>query len=390
MKVDQAVNLADLKRLARRHAPRAIFDFIEGGADDEIGLATNRLAFERLRFVPRYLVDTSVRSQAASLFGVDYSAPFGIGPTGLNGLYRPGADLSLAAAAYEASIPFVMSNCSVASIEGAVRLAPGGTCFQLYGTRDRSIMMNALHRVADLGVKTLFYTVDVPSHSKRERNFRSGFGIPVRLKPWYFAEALLHPRWIWEYLSSGGIPKMRNMLLPEETARTSALDIARCFAREVTDPSQTWQDLETIRRVWGGKLVVKGVLHPDDARRSVDMGADGLLISNHGARQLDRAPSAIEMLPAIRACIDPKVPLMVDGGVSRGADVIAALCLGASFVFVGRATLYGAVAGRQRGVARAIAILKDEIDRLMVQIGCTSVDQFGPHLLSEAVRSPTV
>ena len=165
-----------------------------------------------------------MRSQKAKLFDVEYSAPFGIAPTGLNGLYRAGIDLSLAAGAEAADIPFVMSNASVASIEEAVKVAPGRTCFQLYGTRDRSIMMNAVQRAADLGVSTLFYTVDVPSHSKRERNFRSGFGIPVRLKPWYLAEALLHPRWIWEYLSGGGIPKMSNLLLPEATARASALD----------------------------------------------------------------------------------------------------------------------------------------------------------------------
>lgn len=381
MNVSQAINIHDLRRLAERHAPRAVFDFMVGGADDEIGLRTNEEALRSVRFIPRYGIDTHQRSLTTRLFGIDWAAPFGISPTGLNGLYRPGADLHLAQAAREADIPFTMSNASNASIEDAVANGTRNTFFQLYGMRDRSLVQDTVRRVADLGISTLVLTIDTPVHSKRERNYRSGFGIPPRLKLSYILEAMLHPTWLIEYFRAGGLQRMENVLPPARSASMSALELAQLFAQEAADCSQTWHDVESVRRQWPGKLVIKGVMHPEDARRAEQLGADGIVVSNHGGRQLDRATSALHVLPAIRRAVGARLPVMIDGGVLRGSDVVAAMCLGASFVFVGRATLYGVVAGRLAGARRAIEILRDEVDRTMAQLGVNATSEFGTHLL---------
>lgn len=388
MNVSQAINIHDLRRLAERHAPRAVFDFMVGGADDEIGLHTNEEAFRSVRFIPRYGIDTSQRSLTTRLFGTDWAAPFGVAPTGVNGLYRSGADLYLAQASRDADIPFTMSNASNASIEQAVAISPRNTFFQLYGTHDRTLMRDTVRRVADLGVTTLFLTIDTPVHSKRERNIRSGFGIPPQLKLSYLIEAMLHPAWLIEYFRGGGMPRMENVVPPARSAGMTALELAQLFAQEAADCSQTWHDVESVRRQWPGTLVIKGLMHPEDARRAEQLGADGIVVSNHGGRQLDRATSSLYVLPAIRRAVGARLPVMIDGGVLRGSDVVAAMCLGASFVFIGRATLYGAVAGRLAGARRAIEILRDEVDRTMAQLGVNATSEFGTHLLDTTLFRP--
>lgn len=385
MNVNEAVNIEDLRQLAARWVPRGIFDFVEGGVEDEIGLANNQQVFRRCRLVPRYLVDTSHHTQTTTLFGRQFSAPFGIAPMGLCGLFRPGADIFLASAARGAGIPYVMSNMSSASIEEGVIAGGDCTFFQLYAAKDPSITLTNLKRVADLGVQTLMYAVDTPVVAKRERLLRSGFEMGKRPTLPYLLEALRHPGWIYEYFRSGGMPKLKNWLLPEETARTSMLEILQRFSKEFAYRSQTWKDLELVRRHWPGNLLVKGILHPGDAMRSVEMGADGIVVSNHGGRQLDLAPSPLEMLPLVRASVSPGIPVMLDSGIRRGSDIVCAISLGASFVFVGRAALYGAIAGKQRGAARAIDILRNEIDQQMGQLGCASIEDLGPHLFMDRV-----
>lgn len=383
-RLDRAINIDDLRRMARRRLPRLLFDFIEGGADDEVGLATNEAAFRGRRLVPRYFVDTSARHQRARLFGREYASPLGIAPTGMAGTFYPDAELHLARAAAAANIPYMMSGASNASMEQAAKLAPDHLWYQIYGARDRGIAADLVRRAGDCGLQTIVVTADVPVSSNRERNRRNGFGRPLRLGLGTALEALLHPQWLLEYMRHG-LPVMGNWA-PYARVGATANEVADRFAEQTPDASQTWQDIETIRRLWPHKLVIKGLLHPEDARIAAGIGVDGIIVSNHGARQLDLAPSPLDVLPQIRAAVGKDLALLLDSGVRRGADIAVALCLGADFVFTGRATLYGVVAGGTEGAQKAIAILQRELDLMLGQLGCTDLAALGPHRLMEAAK----
>jgi L-lactate dehydrogenase (cytochrome)/(S)-mandelate dehydrogenase len=377
--LDHAINFEDLRRLAKRRLPRIAFDFIEGGLEDERGLARNQAAFAAYDLVPRYGVDVSACDQATVLFGRTYAGPVGIAPTGIAGLFRPGADMMLAAAAKAANVPFIMSGTGTGLIEDLGRLAPEHGWYQLYVARDRAISDDMIRRTRDAGLSTLVVTVDVPVNSKRERNLRNGFTRPLKLTLPTRLEALLHPAWLIEFLRTG-MPLFANWR-PYAPAGASVSQIAD-FVTDQTPVPVLWRDLEHFRRLWPGKLVIKGIMHPDDAVRCAAIGADGIMVSNHGARQLDRAPSPIEVLPAVAAAVGDKMTVMFDSGIRRGSDAVVALCLGAKYVFVGRATLYGAAAGGTGGAARALAILRDEIGRTMAQMGAPDILSLGPQFLS--------
>ncbi|MDE2005132.1 MAG: alpha-hydroxy-acid oxidizing protein [Rhodospirillales bacterium] len=385
-RVETAINIDDLKRIARRRLPKIMFDFIEGGCDDEAGLLTNASAFRDLRLVPRYYIDTAGRSQRASLFGHAYASPFGIAPTGMAGAFRKDAELFFAQAAAEADVPYLMSGASNASMEQAAKLAGKNLWFQIYGARNRDVAKDLVKRATDLGLTTITVTCDVPVSSNRERNRRNGFVRPLRMTLPTILEAMLHPAWVLNYYRAGGLPMLGNWQ-PYAPDGSTPDQVADLFARETPDASQNWRDLEAIRAAWGGKLLVKGVMHPEDARIAQGIGVDGLIVSNHGGRQLDTAPSPLEMLPMIRAAVGPDMPLLLDSGVRRGADIVAALCLGADFLLTGRATLYGATAGGLAGVKQAVAILRREIDLVMGQIGAVDLAALGPHYLLETVRA---
>jgi (S)-mandelate dehydrogenase len=380
MKIEDAVNIDDLRRLARRRLPRLAFDFIEGGVEDEHCLEANESSFARHRLVPRYMVDISRRDQSATLFGKNYASPFGIAPTGLAALFRTDADLILARAAVAANVPFIMSGASTASIEAAAQIAPAHTWYQLYAARDNRISEDMIRRARDANLSTLVLTVDVPVSSKRERNMRNGFELPLKLKWSKSLEALMHPMWIAEYLRRG-IPRFDNWAQYAEPG-ASAKAIAAFVARQIPC-SITWRDVENFRRLWPRHLVLKGIMHPDDAARAAEVGVDGIMVSNHGGRQLDQAPAPLDMLPSICAAAGDRLVVMLDGGVRRGADVLTALCMGARFVFVGRATLYGTAAGALPGAQKAIDILRKEIDLVMGQMGCPSLDGIGPAFLMQ-------
>lgn len=366
MDVSKAINVDDLRKLAKRRLPRIAFDFIEGGLEDEDGLSTNSRAFGACRLVPRYGIDTSQRDQSMTLFGRTYDGPLGIAPTGLAGLFRRGADEMLARTARAANVPFILSGTGTGLIEDLGRIAPEHGWYQLYVARDRAISEDMIRRTRDAGLSTLVITVDVPINSKRERNQRNGFVRPLKLSLKTRLEACLHPQWMAEYLRHG-MPKFASWQAYAPIA-ANAEGIAD-FVASQTPVAVTWSDIERFRRLWPGKLVLKGIMHPDDAIQAAALGVDGLMISNHGARQLDRAPSPLEVLPAIAAAVGDRVTLMLDSGIRRGSDVIIALCLGAKFVFVGRPTLYGVAAGGMAGAKRALDIFHDEIDRTMAQIG---------------------
>ena len=379
MNVDRAVSIEDLRKAARRALPKIIFDFIEGGVEDERCLAANAEAWRSVRLMPRYFGEIGTIDQSVTLMGSRCASPFGIGPTGLAGLFRPDADLMLARAAAEARIPFVLSTASNASLEEVAQAAGEFAWFQLYGSRDRSISADMIRRAREAGISTLMVTVDTPVGSKRERNMRNGFSRPLRMRLPILLESLLHPAWVLRYLAAGGTPRFGNWV-PDAVAGASNDEIA-AFSTSQTPNRQNWNDLEVIRDLWPRKLVVKGVMHPDDAARAVEIGADGIVVSNHGGRVLDRAPSTVEMFPFVRAAVGGRVALVLDSGIMRGSDVVAAFCLGANFAFVGRATLYSVAAGGMAGARRAIAILRNEIDIALGQIGCPTPAQLGPEYL---------
>jgi L-lactate dehydrogenase (cytochrome)/(S)-mandelate dehydrogenase len=388
MKLNDAINIEDLHQIAKRKLPKVIFDYIEGGVEDERGLARNEAAFHKHRLLPRYLVDVSKRDQSATVFGRTYASPFGISPTGGVGLYRREGEVMLAQAAAEANIPYIMSGGSNASMEEAARVAPNNVWFQLYAAKDSNITDALIGRARDAGLGALVLTVDVPVHPKRERNFRNGFvnvrsgGVleSLKLKPSIILEAMTHPAWVIEYVRLGGAPSLGNWA-PHAGNGASTADIIKFGRTQTPASAQTWRDLERYRRLFPRKLVVKGILNPADAIRAAEIGCDGLIVSNHGGRQLDQAPASLEALPAIKAAVGDKMTVMLDSGVRRGADILIALCLGAQFVFFGRPTLYGAVAGGLPGVRKVIDIFRSEIDLVMGQIGCPSLGELGPDFL---------
>ena len=388
MKLEQALSITDLRRLAKRRLPRVLFEAIESGVEDERGLVRNEEAFRGPRLLPRYLVDLSTRDQSVRLFDEVVPSPFGISPTGIAGVFRPGAELMLAEAAAEANMPFVISGASMASIESVARFSPQRTWYQVYPARDPAITAAQVESARDAGCAALVLTVDTPVLPKRERDMRNGMGLPFHPPLPLLLEALTHPAWIFAYLRNGGMPMMQSWA-PYAPAGSSAHAVAGFF-RQQSPTAQTWRDLEQFRRSWPRRLIVKGIMHPDDALLAVNMGVDGIVISNHGGKALDRAPAPLEALPAIKAALGDRVPIMLDSGVRRGSDIVVARCLGADLVFVGRATLYGVVAGAAAGVRRAIDILRSEIDTTLALIGCPVFDQLGPQFLMDHERPTPV
>src|SRR5246500_3069287 len=388
MNLDRAINIEDLHRMAKRKLPRIIFDYIEGGVEDERGLARNEAAFHKHRLLPRYLVDVSKRDQSASVFGRTYASPFGISPTGGVGLYRREGEVMLAEAAAAANIPYIMSGGSNASMEEAARAAPNNVWFQLYAAKDANVTDALIGRARDNGAGALVLTVDVPVHPKRERNYRSGFsrvrsgGVleALKLKPSIILEAMTHPAWVIEYVRLGGAPTRGNWA-PHAGNGASTAEVIKFGRGQTPASAQTWRDLERYWCLFSRVLVVKGILNPADAVRAAEIGVDGIIVSNHGGRQLDQAPASLEALPAIKAAVGDRVTVMLDSGVRRGADILIALCLGAQFVFFGRPTLYGAGGGGGPGVNKVVDIFHNEIDLVMGQIGCPSLDQLGPDFL---------
>lgn len=378
MKAGKAINIEDLFRLTKRRLPKIAFDFMDGGCEDEELLGRNKSSFARYRLNPRYLVDVSKRDQSVQLFGRTYARPFGIAPTGMVALCRPGGDLMLAEAAKRANIPFIQSGASTASIEDVAKVAPDHAWYQLYQPKDQAIADDLVRRARDAGMSTFVLTVDSQGGSNLERNTRNGFGQPLKMSLRTKLEAATHIGWMMDYLRHG--TPIFESWRPYAGADADPAAIAKLVTSQGR-AVQTWRDVEHFRRLWPGNLVLKGIMHPDDAMRAVECGADGVIVSNHGGRKLDRSPASIEVFPAIHAVVGDKTTLMFDSGIRRGADIITALCLGAKYCFVGRATLYGVAAGGLAGATRAISILGNEMDLVMQQIGCATIPTLGRHCL---------
>ena len=374
-------NYDELRRLAKRRLPKIAYDFIEGGADGEEGLDRNFEGFARYSLVPRYLVDVTKRDLSTELFGRRYSSPVGIAPTGIAALFRPGADMMLARAARDANVPFIMSGTGTGSIEDLGREAPDHGWYQLYAAKDKTISEDMIRRSKDAGLKTLVFTVDVPVHSNRLRNKRNGMSRPLNMPLRTKLEALMHPGWMFDYYRSGGQPMFPNWAPYAGPGAQNDADKVAAFVSSQTTPAMTWDDVKRFRDLWPGNFVLKGIMHPRDAEIARDAGVDGIMVSNHGARQLNTAPSPVEVFPAIRDAVGDKMTLMLDSGVRGGSDVVTALCLGAKYVFVGRMTLYAVAAGGERLASRALDIMRNEVDLTMGQMGAPNIAALGSEFL---------
>jgi L-lactate dehydrogenase (cytochrome) len=379
--------LDDFEPAARRHLPRPIFGYIAGAAETNASLTDNRAAFAEWGFVPRMLIDVSRRSQQTLLFGHAYAAPFGIAPMGISALYAYRGDLVLARAAEAANIPMIMSGSSLIRMEDVVQACPG-TWFQAYLPGDVPSIGALVARVARAGFATLVITVDSQVAGNRENNVRAGFSTPLRPTLRLAWDGVTHPRWLigtfLRTLLQHGMPHFENNFATRGAPIVSAKVI-----RDYSDRGNlAWPHFELIRRQWQGRLVIKGLLDVDDARKARDAGADGIIVSNHGGRQLDGAVAPLRVLPDIVAAC-PEIPVMMDCGVRRGTDVLKALALGARFVFVGRPFAYAAAIGGAAGVRHGIDLLAAEIFRDMAMLGAVRLDELHPGwLMRLASRAP--
>jgi (S)-mandelate dehydrogenase len=377
--VPGAYSIEDLRELARKRLPRAVFEFIDGGAEEELTLRENRAAFQRVRLAPRVLVDVSQIDTSMTLMGGPSRLPIAISPTGAIGFGWPGGDLAIARAAAAAGIPFSLSTTATTSIETIARETPGRHWFQLYVLKKRDFMLKLVERARAADYEVLIVTVDLPVGGKRERDLRNDFSIPFRFTPRNFLDFASRPGWALSMLRHG-MPTLENLVgfTPEST---SAAAIASSVGRNY-DRSFDWDRLKALRDVWPRKLVVKGVARPDDAERIAAMGCDGLIVSNHGGRQLDGAIATLDALPAIARAVGGRISVLLDGGIRRGVDVVKALALGAQGVLIGRATLYGVCAAGEAGANWALEILRDELVRAMQLCGARTVREIGPDLIA--------
>ncbi len=371
-------SIEDLRLLARRRLPRSIFDFYDGGAEDERTLRQNRSAFERHRLAPRVLVDVAKASTACELFGRPLGMPMAIAPTGALGFGWRDADLHLARAAQKHGIPFTLSSSGTASIEAVAKASSGRLWFQAYVLRNQDFFWQMIDRADRAGFEALVITVDLPVGGKRERDFRNHFSVPFRLTRRNALDFALHPRWTLDLLRRG-IPVFEN-LRGLEMAAKSATEIASSVGRSY-DPGFDWGRLAQVRDRWPRKLIVKGISRGDDAQRAVSLGCDALVVSNHGDRQLDGAIATLDALPEVATAVAGRIPVLLDGGIRRGADVAKALALGASGVLLGRATLFGVVAAGEPGAHRALDILRDEFLRTQQLCGARAPSELTADLI---------
>jgi (S)-mandelate dehydrogenase len=366
----QPLNIWDWRERARRRLPRLVFDYLDGGAEDESCLKRNRAALEAVQLRPALLGDVSSIDMSVEMFGQRFDLPVAITPTGLNGLFWPDGDVELARAAAANKIPFTLSTPSNARLERIPREAGGSNWLQLYVMSDRSLAEQMMKRALAANFSVLILTADVPVTGYRERDLRNGFKLPFQYTAPMLLDFALHPRWSIGVMR-GGAPRLVN-LTESQSDQASAPAQAALLSRTM-DRSLDWSSIEWIRRHWPRPLLLKGVLDPEDARRALDHGLDGVVVSNHGGRQLDSAPATIDVLPEIVAAVAGRVPVLVDGGFRRGSDIVKALGLGARAVLLGRTTLYGLAAAGEEGVRHVLHMLRTEIERTMILIGAPRV-----------------
>lgn len=372
--LDRCASVADVRLLARRRVPRAVFDYTDGAAGaDEASLRRARHAFARVEFQPRVLQDVRLVDTSTSILGEPSALPFMLSPTGFTRMMHAAGEPAVARVAERIGVPYGLSTLGTTSIEDLASSVPGvRRWFQLYLMTDRDYGVELVERANGAGYDTIILTVDTPVAGRRHRDVRNGLTIPPKLTPRTLADMAMHPRWWANLLTTEPL----TFATLTSTEGTVADLIARVF-----DPGITLADLDWLRSAWPGRLVVKGIQTVDDAVLVAQHGADGVILSTHGGRQLERAPVPFEILPRVREALDPRVEVFIDGGVMSGADIVAALCQGASAVGIGRAYLYGLMAGGEAGVQRVVDLLAEEVASTMALLGRTSVAALGPDCL---------
>ncbi|MGH9161539.1 MAG: alpha-hydroxy acid oxidase [Vicinamibacteraceae bacterium] len=368
----RVVNIDDLRTLAKRRLPRVVFDYIDGGAEDEVTLRENRRAFELVTFRPRHAVAVPRCELGTAVLGTQVDVPFLLAPVGSSRMFYPRGEVAAARAAGAAGTAYTLSTLSGCTLEDVRAGSTGPLWYQLYLVGGRDVAKAAIERARSAGFTALVITIDTAVSGLRERDVRNGsrelLGSKVVSKLRYVPQMLARPRWLASFLRDGGLMHFPNVVIPGKGPMSYA-DVSVAL----DEAAVTWNDLQWIRDVWNGPVVVKGVLTAEDARRAIDEGAAGIVVSNHGGRQLDGVSATLRALPEIRAAVGRKTEVYLDGGIRRGSDIVKALCLGASAVLIGRAYAYGLAAAGGAGVARAIQILRTDLQRTLKLLGCPSV-----------------
>jgi isopentenyl diphosphate isomerase/L-lactate dehydrogenase-like FMN-dependent dehydrogenase len=368
----RVVNVEDLRPLARRRLPRVVFDYLDGGAEGEVTLRENCRAFAEVTFRPRYAVPVGGGDLRVRVLGHDLSFPALLAPVGFSRLMHPGGEVAAARAAGSAGTAFLLSTISGHRLEAVRAASSGPVWYQLYLVGGRAAALSAIERARACGFSALVVTIDTPVAGMRERDYRNGMSellsgsLAARLP--FLPQLLARPRWLARFLLDGGLPRLQNVVLPGQ-GPMRLLDVGASLAQSAV----VWEDLRWIREAWGGPLVIKGVLTGDDARRAVDEGARAVVVSNHGGRQLDGVPASLKALPEVVQAVGGQTEVLMDGGVRRGGDIVKAVCLGARAVLIGRAYAYGLAAAGEAGVARALEILRADVERTLKLLGARSI-----------------
>ena len=377
-RLEKALTIYDLRKIAKRRTPAAAFDYTDGAAEGEFSMNRARQAFEDIEFHPGVLTDVSTVDTTTEVLGGTSAMPFGIAPTGFTRLMQTEGEIAGSGAAGAAGIPFCLSTLGTTSIEDVRKVNPDGRLwFQLYVMREREISYGLVERAAKAGFDTLFFTVDTPVAGARLRDKRNGFSIPPQLSLKTVANAIPRPWWWYDFLTT---PKLEFASLSSTGGTVGEL------LNAAMDPAINYEDLKEIRSIWPGKIVIKGVQNVEDSKKLADLGVDGILLSNHGGRQLDRAPVPFHLLPEVVREVGMDTEVMVDTGIMNGADVVACLALGAKFTLIGRAYLYGLMAGGRRGVDRTIEILSEEVRRTMKLLQVQNVAELEPKHVTQLRR----
>jgi L-lactate dehydrogenase (cytochrome) len=368
------VNIDDLRRIAKERIPAAVFDYLDGGAEGEVTLRANCRAFEEITFRPRHAVSLPACNTETQVLGMTLSMPIMLAPVGYSRVMHPDGEKAAAHAAGEAGTGYILSTISGHRLEDVKASSSGPVWYQLYLLGGRAVAEGAVERARKAGCSALVLTIDTPVSGIRERDVRNGIsqllGDSLFAKIPYIPQVLAHPGWLLDFLRDGGVPNLANVVIPNK-GPMQLVDVNTALAESAV----AWDDLRWLRELWPGPIVIKGVLTGDDARRAVDAGAAAVVVSNHGGRQLDCVSPTIRALPEVVAAVNGQIEVLMDGGVRRGSDAVKALCLGARAVLVGRAYAYGLAAAGAEGVARALEILRTDLQRTLRLLGCASVQQ---------------
>ena len=387
VKSPNVINIEDFRRLAQRRLPRVVFDYLDGGADDEVTLKENRRAFDDITFYPRNAVAFGTCDLTTRVLGQTLSLPAMLAPVGYSRLMHPRGEMAAASAAGRAGTGYILSTISGHRLENVKAASQGPTWYQLYIVGGRQTAEGAIERARVAGYSALVITVDTPVSGLRERDYRNGMKELLGTSPFakipYVPNILAHPRWLTSFLLDGGVPPLHNIVVPGE-GPMRLIDVAEALASATV----TWDDLRWIRQVWPGPIVVKGILVADDARRAVDEGATAVIVSNHGGRQLDCVSPSLRALPEVVGAVGSQIEVLMDGGIRRGSDIVKAICLGARAVLIGRAYAYGLAAAGEAGVTRVLEILRDDVERTLRLLGCESIARLNSSYISTRYSHP--